>query len=308
MRLLQTALVAFTLSLSVLAQTDFVKDNWIVPKFETELGRPSKFRVFVGMETSVLISEVSPGLIAVNGDAKWRDTGFPTLREYKINGIKQSKNKPSEVTLRNDASTPAGEMRKQVKLVIAPQLDLQKTLSELFFKGSISEFLKSDYFSATQDKYLSKMFSGSLASIPKDQQKKLHIWANLNNDAFGETAFKDRKYFLVTTRQDVAYNTIQVNQAERTSRQTEKSLKDLREIFSITGPVSGFDGIKLFTIIASHDFVQKDDYKYERFEMYVSFELLKKFVEADITNQELIDGSTILMDGSRMKVNVTSFS
>jgi len=42
--------------------------------------------------------------------------------------------------------------------------------------------------------------------------------------------------------------------------------------------------------------------------MYVSSVLLQKIIDAEITNQELIDGSVILAKGSHVKVNLINFS
>jgi len=42
--------------------------------------------------------------------------------------------------------------------------------------------------------------------------------------------------------------------------------------------------------------------------MYVSSDLLQKFIDAEITNQELAGGFVILLKGSRVKVNLINFS
>jgi len=46
----------------------------------------------------------------------------------------------------------------------------------------------------------------------------------------------------------------------------------------------------------------------ESFEMYVSSDLFRKFINAEITNQELVDGFVILFKGSCVKVNLINFS
>ncbi len=297
------SLVLFS-ALTSFTQTPIVKGDWVIPKFDSEIAPFDKFKAWQGrMESSITVSQVTPGVIALNSSAKWRDRAFPDLAAYRISDIKQSNNKPSEVVLVTDATTPIAkygnaELRTQIKLLIAPELDLQKVLSDLLFKGTRSEFLMSDYLSTLINDFLPKIFKGSLATLPIEQQKKLIIWSNLKMDVFGEAVFKDKKFFSVTTSEDVVYNTIQLNQAERTARQTEKSLKNLREIYAITAKIQSFDGIKLATTISSYDFVRKDDRHDEKFEMFITFDLLKMFIDADITNQELIDGSTILLDGA----------
>jgi hypothetical protein len=292
---------------STLGQSPITKGDWVVPKFETEISS-YKFKPFVGMQETINIAEVSPGVISINGDLKWDKGRLPTLRAYQVNDIKQSKNKSIEITLRNEALTTQNGIRMQLKLLIDPVLDVDRTLSALLFKGNVAEFLKSDYLSKRQDEILPRMFTGSLSTIPLDVQKKLHIWVKLNNSAFKEVVYKDKKYISLQVPNDVVYNTIQLNQAERTARQTEKSLIDLKEVFAITGSMDGLDGIKIESTISSYNFVRKDEQTVEKFEMLVTFDVLKKYVEADITNQDMVDSAIILLDGSRMKVNITSFS
>ena len=178
----------------------------------------------------------------------------------------------------------------------------------MLYKGTTSSFLDSPYFSGLVEKASNSSFPKCLAELPAGKKKELVIWADLNLSAFAETLFKEKRYLSVDTSQDVVYNTIQLNQAERTARQAEFSLKKLRDFIKIAGHCDGYYGISAMAKIGSYDFVRKDDTTLEKFEMHVPFDAFDRFISADITNQELIDASIIMMDGSRMKVNLAEFS
>ena len=106
----------------------------------------------------------------------------------------------------------------------------------------------------------------------------------------------------------VVYNTLQLNQAERVARQTESAITQMKSLYQKTGNIENLEGIKLITDIYSKSFLdQLAVPQVEHFEMYVPFGLLHQFIDAEITTQDLADGSIILVNGSRVKANLTNF-
>ncbi len=199
---------------------------------------------------------------------------------------------------------------KQLEITAPNELNIQDVLSAILYKGTITEFTESDYFKNLEKGILPIIFKDKLAVIPFEQQHQLMFDAAFDVGAYGLAEFKGKAYFLAKFSDEVVYNTIQLNQAERASRQTESAIKQLKSLFQKTGKIKNIEGIKLVTEIYSRDFVRErygSPHK-ESFEMYVSFELLEKFLGAEITNQDLIDASIILVDGDRIKVNLTNFS
>lgn len=295
------------LIIAVLAATtnfgQFAKKQPVTLKFNGEIPKFEKIHIWSASEQSlVTVSETSPGTIALNGRTNWREAGLPSLRPYLISDFKIEKKKSSEIIL-----AEVGELRR-VKILIPPTMDVQKTLAEILYLGNPKEFLDSEYFTGLLKKAAPTVFTGELADLPFEKHKELLFWSGLDFKAFGEKTYKEKRYLSVDTSQDVVYNTIQLNQAERVARQTQHVLKKIKELYKIIGKPGNYDGIRATAKISSYDFVRKDDTTNEEYEIYMPADLLRKFFEADITNQDLIDGSVILVDGTRVKADLTSFS
>ncbi len=295
--------------------TPFVKKDTVIPKFGFALAQFDEYKKWQGNNQFIIEVGMAEGKVTIFGYKNWDSKSLPELHEYIIREIKVSKGKPTDVYILSkdtfrDMETKYGKfaVERQIKLSIAAELRFDEVLSAILFKGTSDEFLKSSYVQSIIGRFVQTIFTGSLAKIPIDAQRRLLVWSRLQSDAFRETKFKDKIYLGVDTTQDVVYNTIQLNQAERASRQVSFALKKLKDIFDITGGIEGIDGLSATGTIGSYNFVRKDDRTDERFEMHVTFDILKRYANAEITNQELVDASLILVDGSRIKVNLTSFS
>lgn len=307
------AAVALSTTLTF-AQPNFGKKDIVIPKFDVSLAKFEDFKAWQGrMQYGANISRDGNSVV-ISHDRDWASRGLPELIEYTIREINLKKGKPSEVYLVSTVDLPAVGTKyeayrfpKQIKLTIAPDLDPQATLDAILFKGSSADFLKSDYVAGVLERFLPSKFVGPLSSIPPPAQRKLMIWAELKPELIASETLRDKAYLSVDMSQTVAYNTIQVNQAERAARQAEYAIKKLKEVFEIVGRPDGIEGIVATAKIVSYDFVRKDDRNLEKFEMYVPFDLLTRFSNLDITNQDLVDGSILLLDGSRIKVNLSAF-
>lgn len=283
------------------AQSEIKSGDWVVPKFPQKLVTFDKIKVWSARSQYKVILSKSPAGVAVNSVNEWQALDFPMMFNFKVKEFERGKNKPGRILL---VATSF-----QIEIIVPAEIDLQTAAASVLFRGTLSQFLVSDYFLTQQKLILPKIFSGPSSSLPYDTQAEIMKWVGFKSDALSTATFKEKSYLALKLDSDVVYNTIQVNQAERASRQTEIALIKLKEMFSIVGKAPMFDGVKILAPIYSRDFVNERyrDPHEERFEIYVSFDLLKKFVESDITNQELTEGSIILIDGSRVKVNLSGF-
>jgi hypothetical protein len=298
---MKALILIVALTSSVYSQ--IAKKDTVVLKFSEGAATFEKYKAWQAKAQYVINVGQSGDAITLDGDPKWQEKAFPEMVEYTVREINPQKKKPSEVFL-----VSLKDWTRQIKILIASELDLQKALSAVLFKGSATDFLRSDYFATLEASFLPKIFKGSLSTFTPEQQRKLFAWVGFDINGLTEASFKDKIYFGAVIDDGVVYNTNQLNQAERAARQTESALKKLREMYKITGMAAGFDGVKISADIFFRDFVDEKVNQKERFEIYVSFNTLKNFMDADITNQELVDSSTILVDGSRVKVNLTNFS
>jgi len=281
----------------------FSKKDLVVPKFSKEAAPYDKINVWQGkVQYKTTVSKTSEGNYALNGNANWTQLNFPIMESYFIDELETSPKKTSKVLLKNLSS--------MVLITFEPGLDVQQALSHLLFKGLPDEFERTDYFKNIEKPLLSKIFTGKLASIPAETQHSLVKVFGYDMSSITVVDFKEKSYLSVVLDNKFVYNTIQVNDAERASRKTQEALKLLSTIGKQVKNISEVEGVKITSEILSKDFVREkySKGKIETYEIYTSFSSLYKFIDAEITNQELIDNSIILVDGSRVKVNLTSFS
>lgn len=297
-----TILAVLMLSALCFGQS-FSKNDLVVPKFSKESAAFDKVKIWqASSQYKIAVTKTTGDSYALNGVSAWKETGFPLLKNYKIDEIEIGKKKLGKVLLK-----AVGE---QILITFEPDIDIQSALQILLFKGTPEELQKTDYFQNLEKEFLPKIFIGKLAAVPFESQRRLVKAFSYNLSSFVLTDFKEKSYLTLLIADTVIYNTIQINQAERASRKTQDALKLLSSVGKETGKVPEIEGIKITSEIHFKDFLKEQytDGQTEKYEMYVSFDLLNKFINAEITNQELIDGSIIIVDGSRVKVNVTNFS
>jgi hypothetical protein len=70
---------------------------------------------------------------------------------------------------------------------------------------------------------------------------------------------------------------------------------------------NGIYGIKIRTRIFYRDFLSKRNQKLrvEVLEIFAPYDLVEKLFNQDITNQKLVDGSIVLVNGDRIEVDLS---
>ena len=116
-----------------------------------------------------------------------------------------------------------------------------------------------------------------------------------------------KKQYLVSSYLDTrAYNSNRVNQAERIARTIQEYFPIIKGKEKLLFTLKEIDGLEFEVKIAFRDFVDKSSRtQYEELKFYVPKDALKLFIDADITDQELIDESIILLNDNRVKVNLS---
>src|SRR5260370_34251062 len=69
---------------------------------------------------------------------------------------------------------------------------------------------------------------------------------------------------------------------------------------------TGIDGLQFSAVINFHNFVNEPTIRTDRLEVYLPLDLCMKFVDADVTSQQLIDGSIVLLNGNRIQVPLSA--
>lgn len=275
----------------------------VTPRFSAKAVKFDKIKIWQAKaKFTADVSMGSEGKLILNGDYLWAEQGFPWYSQFLVKEYKRNDKKPGRILLDNGAQL--------VEMTIPVGVDFESAMKTFLYVGDPDSFTETEDFKAAERRELARIFSRGLSVVPFETQRALAKVFKYSDNFVSPATFKDKTYLSIKVPTTVVYNTIQVNQAERAARVTQEALGPLKSLGQVTGKVDGIEGIKFETVIYSKDFLRQrySDPDEESYEMYLSFDLLKKFADADITNQDLIDGSVVLINGSRVKVNLTSFS
>jgi len=247
--------------------------------------------------------------IIVEGESDWQLRGFPPLLTLVYE--KSSKEKEyTEIEFRSNLA--------YVKLRFAAVTpDVEAALRQLVFLGSVESFESSEEFKALTDKLLQIKFSGVLAEIPRDKQFQLIKDLGYNDDELGVAEFQGKQYiaFSPTTRTG-EFNSRDVKQAARVATVLRDIvLPAFDKIAPVITTANGIYGIKIRTRIFYRDILpmprrtQRQDVNQrpnvEVLEIFSPYDLVEKLYNFDITNQKLVDGSTVLVNGDKIEVDLS---
>ena len=134
--------------------------------------------------------------------------------------------------------------------------------------------------------------------------------ANYDLNAIGSETYKSRFYMVFRALGSEVYNTIQLNQPARVARAIEKDvLAAMRMAYKAPAGVSGIDGFKIELRVGHKNFVTEQYLNpyYDDLHIYATNEVIKRFAEDDITSQQFINHSIVLVNGNRVDVSLTQF-
>jgi hypothetical protein len=128
-------------------------------------------------------------------------------------------------------------------------------------------------------------------------------------NTFGTETFKGKNYFAVTLGSDgQVFNSNVLNSSARIAKVINDEVIGKVKIFKGPSQVTGIDGLKFTAGVDFRNFVNESELQihHDRLDVYLPLDLCLKFVDADITSQQLIDGSTVLVNGDRVQVPLSS--
>lgn len=277
-----------------------VKGSTVVLKIPMRFyGKVTKISVSGRNNYDIEITKNSEGLLLLNKQNYLIDDWI-FMQAFSITNISTGKNK-AEIALEN----------ANVKVELHFSGTAKENINDLIFVGSLEDFKKTDFYKQKLiGEVLPKIFPDKLSKVSVDKQLEILEAFNFNSRRFRGEEFKGKLYLTVSIEQDIVYNTIQLNQAERTARTIESIINNNIKRVSKAIDGSDIDGIQIETEVYFKDFI-KDRYSNagsEKLQIYFPLDAVKQWIEADITNQQLIDKSIVLVNGSRVQVSLTQFN
>jgi hypothetical protein len=281
------------------------KEQPLVIKIPRKLLKYENDSIRSGLPIYTANVSVVGGTIMVEGDSDWQLRGWPPMLTLFYEKSSNEK-KYTEIEFRSSSA--------YAKLRFAADTpDVDAALRQLVFLGSAESFESSAEFKALTEKLLPITFSGVLAEIPRDKQFQLLKDLGYKDDEMGVAEFKGKQYIAFSATSPAAEFNSQVNQAARAATVLKTLvLPAFDKVAPVITDANGIYGIKIRAKIFYRDFLSKRNQRphnqrphVEILEIFAPYDLVEKFFNHDITNQKLVDGSIILVNGDRIEVDLS---
>jgi len=277
------------------------KKQPLVLKIPRKLLKHENDSIRSGLPIYVADVSVDGETIAVEGKSDWQLRGWPPMVTLFYEKSSQKK-EYTEIECRGNSA--------YAKIRFAADTpDVDAVLRQLVFLGSVESFESSAEFKALTEKLLPITFPGVLAEIPRDKQLSLLKDLGYNDQEMGVAEFKGKQYIAFSAADTTPiFNSLQVNQAARVATVLKTLvLPAFIKIAPVITDANGIYGINLRARIFYQDFRSKRNRPphVEALEIFAPYDLVEKFFNQDITNQKLIDGSFVFLDGKRIEVDLS---
>jgi hypothetical protein len=251
--------------------------------------------------------------LRVEGESDWQLRGWPPLLTVFFE--KSSKEKEyTEIEFRSNFA--------YVKLRIAGvSPGVEAALRQLIFLGDAESFESSEEFKELTGKLLTVKFSGVLAEIPRDKQFELVKDLGYNDDEMGVAEFRGKQYIAFSPISRIPeFNSRNVNQAGRVATVLRDIvLPAFDKIAPVITKANGIYGIKIRARISYRDIeIVPRSRRNQRptgnvnqrpsvevLEFFAPYDLVEQLYNSKITNQNLVDGSIVLVNGNSIEVDLS---
>ena len=308
MRKIGVALFLLATSLPMLAQTPPVtkglRTNLKISRLLFTTGPGTRNCVHCYTHT-VDIETTESGAIKVAGREDWEIAAFPTVKAFTIKKVEQ-KDGVTTVEL-SDSKTPVDDAFRTLRFK-GP--DWEQAFWKVVLPGTLTDAQLTEYSNDIMKRMAEAAFPAETGVKP---EAALAILNRTRNDekaaSLARREFKGKKYLAVDLGvHEYQYNDLKVSGAQRLAAVfKDRLLKSIRGYVPLLEGAA-FDGLQLSIIVPHKDFgpgfsgAEVDDV-----EFYMPLDLAKKFIEADISAQELLKGSIVLNNGDRFDVDLSQF-
>ncbi len=283
------------------AQAKPVKDEVVYLKVPLSmLGSKTSF-----WGTATLTATIAPAGdgAAVNQETNWRLLGFPPLTAMKVSKVRAKAvsgampSGPADLELK----LPTGEVGLKLSF---PQGEAAKLFPLVFATEGERDGYRTETYKALAMKFFGET---PLAGLADDKKHALVFFAHMtaNGTTMGSVSYKDNLYLLVDLGSDSSvYNDLRMNQSQRVAHVlNERLLAVLKSFAKVVADVKGIYGLKLQMEIPHKSFLATAaSPERDALELYAPADLVKKFSDADITNQQFIDGCVVIVNTNRISV------
>lgn len=245
-----------------------------------------------------VIEQSQKGGYLVGGLNDWRSAGWTMMRQIVLEKVTRDKNF-TEVELRD----PLFNIKLRFDNTVR---DVNAAFHDIAFVGTVPEFEASDYYKQeVMGKLLPAVFTGRLASIP--QARKMDLLKELKyiDSAIRTEKYKGGEYLSINVGGDTEiYNSNRIDQPTRMAHSlNQRVLYYFKRLARIIKFHPDVDGIKITILVPYKNFLTEyyNNPYYDRLEVYAPMDTIRQFVDDELTNQEFVEESILLVNGNRMQ-------
>lgn len=248
-----------------------------------------------------IVERSEAGVIRVNGLADWQLKGWPLMRQLTFEKVSREKN----FTL-IELKDPLFNVKLRFDHAVK---DLNSAFRDVAFLGLLSDFESSEYYQKeVVGKVLPSLFTDGSASLATARKLSLLKELKYIDSAIKNERYKGSSYLSINLGGDsYIYNSIRADQTSRIGDSlNQRVLFYFKRIARIIKLHPGLDGIKISIFVPYKNFVTEAYLQpsYDRIEIYAAMDVIQQFVEDELTNQEFVDESVLLINGNRAAVPV----
>lgn len=244
------------------------------------------------------------------GNADWKTSGFPLMREYTIHSIRTRRG-TTEIDLRGNG--------ERLKLRFPPDVvNTAAALTQFALPGSPSSPAALAYLEGIDEKLAPTLFRDVRLPLTLVQQQALTRAARGAGHAvsFSRSEYKARVYLRVDLGAIASpYATLLPNQLARVAKAVSEQLATVLKVFGRPLGGSGVvDGLQLAVRLAAPKSAwvastQPDDPpgSGDLVYWYVPLEIIARFASDEITSQQVVDQSVVTVNGNRVELSLATW-
>lgn len=235
--------------------------------------------------------------------ADWQSAGFPPIDTFDVRSIKVVRTQYSGnsrlVEIKLGSGIPGLEYR-----FFASVPDARALSSLIVPRRKADSVMKAAY-----DAISEVIFVGPLSGFSSDERVSIlrFLHKKLGAIRVGHEEFKKVGYLTLSVAPvDTIWNDLKVSRAERIGRSLESYLRVVKAFAGISSTQATFGGLKLEQVIRHGTPLEEwKDEQRDAVDAYFPMAAILEFANADITSQQLLDRSIILINGDRVAIDLS---
>lgn len=240
----------------------------------------------------------APGALRVGGRDDWRSADWPSMLELEV-WRSRTRGGITQVDLRSD--------RAVVRLEFAAGLDATRALRKVVVEGPASGAAAVAALDHLQGLFAERWFDEEARPLPRVTRLALVrlAYTRRTHVAFSAVTYRGRRYLSMDLGSAAPILTaLQPNAPARAARLfNDDLLGAAKEVWRVSGGVPGVDGVRLVLRLPHRRSADTGATLVgDTIEWYAPRDLVGQFAADDITGQQLLDGSVVLVNGHRTQI------